>query len=141
MELSQAVLAAFYNDARLNILACLNDIRNKQGLSPMQGDEHIVSAFYDLSQILTNGTPEESSALIKDLRYRFPFLDTRTDPTEKDKGFTPLPENYHYILEWMLRLINDLRNSMVHPTDKSFLIDIESQVSEFNNRNKNKISY
>ena len=125
MELSQAVLAAFYNDARLNILACLNDIRNKQGLSLMQGDEHIVSAFYDLSQILTNGTPEESSALIKDLRYRFPFLDARTDASEKNKGFTPLPENYHQILEWMFKLLNGLRNSVVHPCDQPFLIDIE----------------
>ena len=42
------VLAAYYNDARLNIWACLNDVRQKLGKQVLDNDDQIVSAIKEL---------------------------------------------------------------------------------------------
>jgi len=131
MRLDQAVLAAFYNDARLNILSCLNDIREKQGLSFIGDDAQIVSAFNDLSHILTQGTPEEASALIDRLRYRFPFIDTRTDASSRHKDFTPVPDNFQHIFQRIFKLINSLRNTLVHPVNSPLLLDMDQHKNLF----------
>lgn len=124
--LEKHILAAYYNDARLNILACLNDIREKSGKKPIENEDQIKHAFSDLA--LSKATPERQSELIKQLRNRFHFLDLLTDASpqvsqkKKQDNATPLPQYYETHLGWMLELINDLRNSMTHPVDKETTI-------------------
>lgn len=125
-SLSQYILAAYYNDARLNILSCLNDIRVKIGKKPVENEDQIRSAFSDLN--LADSTPERQDELIKHLRYRFPFLDLLTDAgknsskkSQQDTA-TPLPFYYESHLNWMLKLINGLRNTMAHPVDAEISI-------------------
>lgn len=125
-QLDQHILAAYYNDARLNILACLNDIREKTGKKPIENEDQIKHAFSDLA--LSKATPERQSELIKQLRHRFHFLDLLTDAgsqvsqKKKQDNATPLPQYYESHLGWMLELVNNLRNTMVHPADKETTI-------------------
>lgn len=57
-QLEQHILASYYNDARLNILACLNDIREKSGKWRMdnEGVCQIKHAFTDVA--FSKATPE-----------------------------------------------------------------------------------
>ncbi len=124
--LEQHILASYYNDARLNILACLNDIREKSGRGRIDNEDQIKHAFTDLA--LSKATPERQAELIKQLRHRFHFLDLLTDANsqvsqkKKQDNATPLPHYYESHLTWMLELVNGLRNTMVHPTDKEATI-------------------
>ncbi len=77
-QLGEPVLAAYLSDARLNILACLNDVRVKTGLGPIDDDEWILSALESLA--LTSATPEDQDARMRLLRERFPFINPMTDP-------------------------------------------------------------
>ena len=121
--LSKAVLASYYTDARLNILACLNDIREKFQKKPMTNDDQIRAAFSSLN--LSSVETERQNKMVKHLRRRFPFLDLLVDPniekSPKDK-LTPLPHYYESNMSWMLELINQLRNTMVHPVDNELEI-------------------
>lgn len=125
-HLGQYILGAYYNDARLNILACLNDIREKSGKKPIENEDQIKHALSDLA--LSKATPERQSELIKQLRHRFRFLDVLADAgaqvSQKNKqdNATPLPQYYESHLGWMLELVNNLRNTMVHPADKETTI-------------------
>jgi hypothetical protein len=125
-QLEQHILAAYYNDARLNILACLNDIREKSGKKRIENEDQIKHAFSDLA--LGKATPERQSELIKQLRHRFHFLDLLTDANsqvsqkKKQDNATPLPQYYESHLGWILELINNLRNTMVHPSDRETTI-------------------
>jgi hypothetical protein len=76
-NLNHHVLAAYYNDARLNILSCLNDIREKNGQKPIHDEAEILTAFSTLA--LTTTTPERQRDLIKHLRNRFHFVDVLID--------------------------------------------------------------
>jgi hypothetical protein len=125
-QLGQHILASYYNDARLNILACLNDIREKSGKRPIENEDQIKHAFTDLA--LSKATPERQTELIKQLRHRFHFLDLLTDASpqvsqkKKQDNATPLPHYYESHLTWMLELVNGLRNTMAHPVDKEITI-------------------
>lgn len=125
-QLEQHILASYYHDARLNILACLNDIREKSGRGRIDNEDQIKHAFTDLA--LSKATPERQTELIKQLRYRFHFLDLLTDASsqvsqkEKQDNATPLPHYYESHLTWMLERVNGLRNTMAHPVDKEITI-------------------
>lgn len=120
-QLGKHVLAAYYNDARRNILACLNDIRAKLGKKTIENEDQIREAFLDLG--LSSTTPERQDEIIRHLRYRFHFLDLLTDAkgdvSQKNKqdNATPLPHYYESHLVWILELVNGLRNTMAHPVD------------------------
>lgn len=124
-NLNHHVLAAYYNDARLNILSCLNDIREKNGQKPIHDEAEILTAFSTLA--LTTTTPERQRDLIKHLRNRFHFVDVLID-TEIQKNkpkdvATPIPAKYDSNLKWLFKLINDLRNTTVHPVDHELMLD------------------
>lgn len=123
--LGRHILAAYFNDARLNLLECLNDIREKVGQKRLDNDDQIQQAFNDLN--LVNTTPERQSELMKQLRYRFPFLDVLTDASGKGKNHqanaTPLPQYYASQLTWILALVQGLRNHFTHPTDLELELD------------------
>ena len=133
-KLEKHVLAAYYNDARLNILYCLNDIRAKTlHQSPIKEDEQIVAAFRSLD--LETRTPELQRDIIKQLTNRFRFLNVLLDAepqsergkNAKDSVFLPSPANYNTILNFLFELINDLRNTMAHPEDEEAIIDFVDQ--------------
>lgn len=123
--LGQHILAAYFNDARLNLRDCLNDIREKSGYSRLDNDDQIQPAFSDLK--LTTSTPERQSELIKQLRYRFPFLDVLVDSSGKGKqskaNAVPLPHYYESQLTWMLALVQGLRNTFTHSSDAPVELD------------------
>lgn len=115
------VLAAYYNDARLNIFACLNDVRQKLGKQALDNDDQIVSAIKELG--LTKATPEDQARIIQYLHASFGFLGVFMDVTKgknkqtNQEQATPLPRYYEERLIWLFSLVNDLRNTFVHPTD------------------------
>lgn len=113
------VLAAYYNDARLNVLACLNDIRSKVGRKVLENEDQIESAIKELG--LITAPPEEQANMIKHLHRSFGFLKVLMDNTAKTNQAkdlaVPLPRYYEQRLTWVLALLNDLRNTFVHPTD------------------------
>ena len=144
-RLSAHTLASYYSDARLNILTCLNDVRVKTGLKPIKDEGQNVSALESLT--LNNETPEGQEAQMRLLRRRFPFLNPMTDPkTEKaDRSHNKAheselsnkeraeqeenakdraealrdvrPADFENRLHWLFRLVHDLRNTLVHPTE------------------------
>ena len=133
-RLGKDVLAAYFNDARLNILYCLNDIRSRTlQLKPFENEDQIVAAFRSLD--LENRPPEIQRDIIKQLRNRFRFLDVllNAEPRKKrglnakDSVFLPSPANYNHILDFLFQLIQDLRNSMVHPMDEESVISFKNQ--------------
>ncbi len=81
------VLAAYYGDARLNILACLNDVRVKTGLKPVAGEANNLSALASLK--LTNCADEVRRKRMQLLRQRFPFLNPMTDPKREQPPQAP----------------------------------------------------
>ncbi len=48
-RLEKHILASYYNDARLNIMVCLNDIREKSGKRLIENEDQIKYAFADLA--------------------------------------------------------------------------------------------
>jgi hypothetical protein len=143
-RLARYVLAAYYSDARLNILACLNDVRLKTGLKAVGDEGETVSALASLK--LTDTSPENQRARVRLLRQRFPFLNPMTDPnpgkpdapqrkpdaelTDKERQqrekrakeraealHEPTPAEIESRLRWTLDLVHDLRNSLVHPNE------------------------
>ena len=132
-NLKQHILAAYYNDARLNILFCLNDIREKNGDSRVANEDQLSSIFDKFS--LTTATPERQSKLIKQLRYRFPFIDVLTDPPKKkntkEDSEAPTPEKYDKRFKWVFKLVKDLRNTMVHPTNAELMLTDEQHKNIF----------
>ncbi len=124
-RLSRHVLAAYYNDARLNIRDCLNDIRQKTGRSEIENDDQNKNSFQQLN--LAEATPEEQKFLIKQLRNRFRFLDVLADaqPDRKDRDKKPIlaePKDYHITLSWMFELVHELRNAKTHAVEKDFVL-------------------
>jgi hypothetical protein len=117
-RLGRHVLAAYYNDARVSILYCLNDVREKTGLAPIRDEANILNGLDTLS--LTTATPEHQRERIRLLRNRFRFIDPATDfrPDAKnpDAVLTD-PAHYERLLRWVFRLISDQRNTLVHPTE------------------------
>ncbi len=129
VRLEKHVLAAYYNDARLNILHCLNDIREKSGKARVYNESEIKSAFDSLN--LTQATPEQQDELIRHLRFRFPFLNVLNDPNasvsqkNKQDNAATLPRYYQSQLTWLLKLVHDLRNTFNHPVDQGQQIPID----------------
>lgn len=128
--LQKHILAAYYNDARLNILACLNDIREKSGRKRMENEDQIKEAFTSLK--LTQATPEQQDELIQHLRFRFPLLNVLNDANAsasqkgKQDNAVPLPRYYESQLTWLLALVHDLRNTFNHPMDQDQSIPFDS---------------
>ena len=116
------VLAAYYNNARLNALYCLNAIREKHGKDPLENEDQIVSALDSL--IALGKLPEKRERIMEQLMFRFPFLNVLSDPHKKqDKNeATPIPRYIESRLRWMFQLLNGLRNTMAHPSDEEFEI-------------------
>ena len=121
--LKQHIMAAYYNDARLNILASLNHIRARLDLDPLVYDEETLRAYEEID--LLNRVPEVQADIIKHLRNSFRFLDPVTDPSSKAEKSSSASESatplvYQTKMLWAIEQINTFRNAMVHPT----LVDI-----------------
>ncbi len=112
------ILAACFSDARLNIMVSLNDIREKSGFAHIDKEEHNVQSFKDLS--LETISPDSRDKRIKLLRRRFPFIDTMVDHNSSKEE--PAAK-YHDLFCWLFQLVNELRNSFIHPTDQEMEID------------------
>lgn len=119
-QLGRHVLAAYYNDARVNILYCLNDVREKLrtgNVKPIEDEAQILNALDGIR--LATGTPERSRAALKLLRRRFRFmdaaLDVKPDSKQPDKGLED-PRRYEALLRRTFVLITEQRNALVHPT-------------------------
>lgn len=115
-------MAAYFNDARLNILFCLNDIREKvdKERKIISDEAHIALIFNQFN--LVPAAPERQQELIRHLCRCFPFLNVLTDSGKKGPA-TPEPKFYASALNWLFPLINDLRNTMVHPAEQDAEID------------------
>lgn len=91
-DLGHHVLAAYYNDARRNILLCLNDICLKMGFREEENESKILEI---LNRFNLSGTvPEKQDELIEHLRYRFGFLNVLTD---NPPPVPPKIENIKYL--------------------------------------------
>ncbi len=128
-KLPRHVLAAYYNDARLNIRDCLNDIRIKTGRKKFDNDDQNIQSLKQLA--LARANPEDQKYLIKQLRNRFRSLDPLTDSRQdwKDRDKNPLlvtPADYEQALIRMFTLIQELRNTTAHAIEK----DLELEKSQ-----------
>lgn len=140
--LGKHILAAYYNEARLNILASLNHIRATLNLPDKDNEALILNAYQELRLLERKREPELQADIIKKLRNHFRFLDPLTDQrtdtkikrealskhNNNDKALesdTATPELYEEKMLWMLRQVDRFRNAFVHPT----LID-NSEIEE-----------
>ncbi len=120
------VFAAYFSDARLNIMASLNDVREKSGLKRYKNEAENVQNFEGIF-------PKNIASDIRDkritlLRIRFPFIETIVDPGRGKEN----PASKYGELSWLFQLVNDMRNVFIHSTGSEEEIDYQHHKKIFN---------
>lgn len=125
------VLAAFFNDARLNAMLCLNDLLKKQNKAPINDEEQLLTAWNKLS---ADKRPEQSEKLIEGLYKTFPFTPQLLEslaPRPSDRQQEQLArtnyshEDYQAAFAWLFKRLSEARNAFVHPSETATMLSTE----------------